>query len=323
MNWAATHWFNSGLDKIEKRCILPFWLTTFLPNENMRVNSWKFDRTQQWDHLWQLFSALLVRSAIVMVDNSPQHACVSLPVQIAVSFLWGHWYKLAQAAFSRNYHAIKNPSCVFLHKAPLLKRTRSSWALKTAADVWRKTILEGIQKETKTIFRLIVYLFRRYGGSLKNGATMNDYIPFYTNSRMVCCYQLKIEGKNWLALTLVLVIIFSQSCLGTVGAISTWTNDEIKAASVWYGSVASAMFAITKHEAKVTNNGLESFILATVISFKRILSNVNPLSLTHFTCSGYVINRKHDKMCLRAIWCSAHNWVFVVISYKNHPYMDV
>ena len=121
-SWGKQH---SRLDKIKKRCILPFWLTTFLPNENMRVNSWKFDRTQQWVHLWQLFSALLVRSAIVMVDNSPLHACVSLPVQIAVSFLWGHWYKLAQAAFSRNYHAIKNPSCVFLHKAPL-KRTRSS-----------------------------------------------------------------------------------------------------------------------------------------------------------------------------------------------------
>ena len=121
--------------------------------------------------------------------------CLTSCTNRCVTFVRGHWYKLAQAAFSRNYHAIKNPSCVFLHKAPL-KRTRSSWALKTAADVWRKTILEGIQKETKTIFKLIVYLFRRYGGSLKNGATMNDYIPFYTNSRMVCCYQLKIEGEN-------------------------------------------------------------------------------------------------------------------------------
>ena len=234
-----------------------------------------------WSHnngitFGNLFSALFVRSAIVMVDNSPQHACVSLPVQIAVSFLWGHWYKLAQVAFSRNYYAIKNPSCIFLHTAPQ-KRTRSSWALRTAADVWRKTILEGIQKETKTIFKLIVYLFRRYGGSLKNGATMNDYIPFYTNSRMMCFYQLKIEGKNWLALTLVLNIIFSQSCAGTVGAISTWTKDEIKAASVWYGSVALAMSARTKYVARVTNNGFESFILATVISFKRILSNVNPV----------------------------------------------
>lgn len=86
MNWGATHWFNSGMDKIKKRCILADNISTEWKHARKFMKVWS--HTTMGSPLATFFSALLVRSAIVMVDNSPQHACVSLSAQIAVSLLW-------------------------------------------------------------------------------------------------------------------------------------------------------------------------------------------------------------------------------------------